>query len=43
MGKPSVYGMPGTALPPVKGQPRDEERYKRVHKAPPKSPTKKTK
>jgi len=43
MGKPSVYGVPGTALPPVKGQPRDEARYNRIHKSSPKPPVKKSK
>jgi hypothetical protein len=43
MGTPAVYGVPGTTLPPVKSNPRDEERYRRIHKAPPKSHTKKSK
>jgi hypothetical protein len=43
MGKPAIYNLPSTVLPPIKSNPREEERYRRIHKAPPKSPTKKTK
>lgn len=43
MGKPAIYNTPGTSLPPVKGKPREEERYQRIHKAPPRPPAKKTK